>query len=70
MKEVTCPGCGQEKFRAVPCSECYCSCGTAFRIGENGVPTRVPLGLAAGETPVSGIVRRFLGARSQKPRPA
>lgn len=42
MENVACPGCGQEKFPAVAGSECYCSCGTAFRIAENGVPGAVP----------------------------
>jgi hypothetical protein len=70
MEEVACPGCGQEKFPAVTGSECYCSCGTAFRIGEDGVPVRVARELVGEKTPGVGIVRRLLGGRSEKPRPA
>jgi len=70
MEEVACPGCGQEMFPAVACSECYCSCGTAFRIAENGAPVRVPRESMAGKMPNAGIVRRLLGGRLEKPRPA
>jgi len=60
MEEVACPGCGQEKFPAVACSECYCSCGTAFRIAENGVPIRVARQAAREKVPGTGLVRRAL----------
>jgi hypothetical protein len=29
--KVFCPGCGKQ-FLAIPGAECYCACGTAFRI--------------------------------------
>jgi len=29
--KVPCPGCGRP-FLAIPGAECYCACGTAFRI--------------------------------------
>jgi len=63
MEEVACPGCGQEKFPAVKGSECYCSCGTAFRIAENGVPVRVARESVTQKGPSAGIVRRLLGGR-------
>ncbi len=69
MENVACPGCGQEKFPAVAGSECYCSCGTAFRIAENGVPGAVPREVIAKKGPSPGIVRRLLGGRVEKSRP-
>jgi len=70
MEDVACPGCRQERFPAVAGSECYCSCGTAFRIAENGMPVRVARELVAGNEPGAGIMRRLLGGRLEKPRSA
>ncbi len=70
MNEVACPGCGQERFSAVAGSECYCSCGTAFRIGEDGTPIPVPRGLPAERIATAGMVRRLLGAGPKRTRPA
>lgn len=70
MEEVACPGCGQEAFPAIAGSECYCSCGTAFRIVRNGAPVRVARDVGTGTGPAVGMVRRLLGARPEKPKPA
>jgi len=70
MDEVACPGCGREKFPAVAGSECYCSCGTAFKIAENGATVRVPRGVVGQDMVASRIVRKLLGTRQEKTRPA
>jgi hypothetical protein len=41
-ERVKCPKCGQQEFDAIPGSECFCGCGTAFRICiETGRPVEI-----------------------------
>jgi hypothetical protein len=67
MEKVPCPGCKRETFPAVSGSECYCSCGTAFRISENGSAIRVERDSPAEEAP-GARVRSFFSSREKKPR--
>ncbi len=42
-KRVKCPNCGQQEFEVIPGSECFCVCGTAFRIGMTGRPEEIAI---------------------------
>jgi hypothetical protein len=45
-ERVKCPNCGQKEFEVIPGSECFCVCGTAFRIRMTGRPEEIAI---AGE---------------------
>ncbi len=50
-KHVYCPNCHRQ-FEAIPGSECFCGCGTAFRVKSDGRGVeRAPDTQAEGKPP-------------------